>query len=198
MQETLVVAERPIASSMKPYALMFFLFSLAVGLFFFYTSAVVLPPSSSPSTSAAATIRGYDLHGDAAAAGDMAAAAASVRSVLCFGDSLTAGFHNGGHTFAPYGNVLAKKLPSLNIETVGYSGWTTRQMLDNADNPEGLDAVDRTWPGINLKFNERIYDLVIVMAGTNDIGLGRDSKARIKSYFVSYGRIIGIIFMSVV
>lgn len=60
--------------------------------------------------------------------------------------------------------------------SVGFSGWTTKQMCENAELPRGRDAVGKTWPGLALLLAEARYDLVVLMAGTNDLGHGYDEE----------------------
>jgi len=82
--------------------------------------------------------------------------------VLCVGDSLTAGFHDGGRGEHPYGATLGR-LASLDTVTLGRSGWTARRMLQacsESGSPDSVtSAIDRDGP----------FALVMLMAGTNDL-----------------------------
>ncbi len=75
--------------------------------------------------------------------------------ILCYGDSLTAGYHEKGATFDPYGRSLADLLDA-EVVIIGKSGWTAAQLADER-------------PGIDSVLDE--YDAVIIMAGTNDLGM---------------------------
>ena len=80
--------------------------------------------------------------------------------ILAFGDSLTEGWCHSGTKFHPYTRKLQSLIQSLSksvdIVNKGVSGETTEQMSDrlplvlNKDGP---------------------FDLVIILGGTNDIGL---------------------------
>ena len=93
------------------------------------------------------------------------------KRILCYGDSLTAGFCCGGFKFTPYAKFLKEQLESMNkeyeyqIDFYGFSGWTTKQLLDNAHNPHLKDFVGKTGPGIALALKEKHYNLVLLMAG---------------------------------
>ena len=69
--------------------------------------------------------------------------ASSIKRILCYGDSLTAGFWAGGQKFEPYAKTLKKELESLGIiveiDHHGFSGWTTQQLLDGSDSNELTD-----------------------------------------------------------
>ena len=87
--------------------------------------------------------------------------------ILCFGDSLTAGYHSYGWEHSPYSAHLQKPLeavlPSttITIDTAGQSGDQVQggylRRIQNACQ----NAVDDP------------YDWIIVMGGTNDLGWGR-------------------------
>ena len=93
------------------------------------------------------------------------------KRILCYGDSLTAGFCCGGYKFAPYATFLKDKLESMNqnlnieIDSYGFSGWTTGQLLENTYNSQLKDFVGNTGPGIAVVLKEKRYNLVILMAG---------------------------------
>ena len=96
----------------------------------------------------------------------------TTKRILCYGDSLTAGFCNGGYKFTPYANFLKDKLQALDgesyveVDYYGFSGWTTKQLLDNAHKDNLRDFVGKTGPGLVLALQKMKYDLVILMAGT--------------------------------
>ena len=80
--------------------------------------------------------------------------------ILCFGDSLTAGYYNHGKMFYPYGRRLnqlinfSSRLPAV-VESQGVVGeMTHKQMV--ARLPQVLG-------------NSSIFDWVIILGGTNDI-----------------------------
>ena len=81
-------------------------------------------------------------------------------NVLCFGDSLTAGYHNHGKAFSPYGNHLRQLLTyssniPVNLKIKGIVGeMTHKQMVSRL--PEVLG-------------NNTSFDWVIILGGTNDI-----------------------------
>jgi lysophospholipase L1-like esterase len=98
-------------------------------------------------------------------------AGSEIKHVLCYGDSLTAGYCCFGTEFHPYGETLAKHL-NLQVTSVGMSGWTTGQMVDGADEKDSEDCVGNTGDGLLVLMRKTSYDLVILMAGTNDLGTG--------------------------
>ena len=97
--------------------------------------------------------------------------------ILCYGDSLTAGFCLRGFKFIPYATTLQAKLSSLGLNNIsidhfGLSGWTTQQLLKNKDKDNLTDFAGNTAPGLSKAFQRQSYDLLILMAGTNDLGYG--------------------------
>ena len=64
----------------------------------------------------------------------------SIKRILCYGDSLTAGFWAGGQKFEPYAFTLSNSLKSLGlnveIDHHGFSGWTTQQLLSGCEENE--------------------------------------------------------------
>ena len=93
--------------------------------------------------------------------------------ILAFGDSLTAGFYEGGLSWAPYGNLLSDLL-NVDVEHVGLSGWTIREMIDSADSDQCVDVCGRKWHGLRHKLRNADpncrFTHVIILAGTNDLG----------------------------
>ncbi|CAJ1954477.1 unnamed protein product [Cylindrotheca closterium] len=96
--------------------------------------------------------------------------------ILCFGDSLTAGTTQMFqlHPYAPHlqkALTESTKLQSLDIEVMhlGFPGWTSEDLLKDADGPKGL----RTTISRN---QEPPISLVILLAGTNDLGSSKSSS----------------------
>ena len=85
------------------------------------------------------------------------------KSILCYGDSLTAGYCEGGFAFAPYAPALERALGgSVRVDHVGHSGMTATEMLRYADAPDaGLRAI--------LDAANGRYAAVVLLAGTNDL-----------------------------
>jgi lysophospholipase L1-like esterase len=107
-----------------------------------------------------------------AAASTTAAKVASpqmLHRILAYGDSLTAG--TSGPNLFPYAQYLQSALSQQRGDHVvvrhrGLPGWTTQGMLDALDdNQRGLRAAIRAVSDPSLS-------LVILLAGTNDLGHG--------------------------
>lgn len=96
--------------------------------------------------------------------------------ILCYGDSLTAGFCHSGVHFEPYGRTLANELGVMGFQcevvVSGHSGKTAEEMVA-ALNTCLVDAVDLEGKGLARILDEdALPDLAIIMAGTNDLGKG--------------------------
>ena len=86
--------------------------------------------------------------------------------VLAYGDSLTAGFCDGGASFWPWAPVLQHLLGGgAVVDHIGLSGWTTSEMLHATGRDQSLrDKLE------GAALVGKPYTSVIIMAGTNDIG----------------------------
>lgn len=96
--------------------------------------------------------------------------------VFAFGDSLTAGTSgNELYPYAPYLESAIHAREALNRKEVivrhrGLPGWTAKEMLNNLDDGRaGLRAAIRNIQNPPL-------ELVIILAGTNDMGYGFSEK----------------------
>lgn len=58
------------------------------------------------------------------------------------------------------------------VKAVGMSGWTTAQMVNCANKRGNRDVVDHKADGLQLLLRNDQYDLLCLMAGTNDLGTG--------------------------
>eukprot|EP00931_Biecheleriopsis_adriatica_P104384 TRINITY_DN79067_c0_g1_i1.p1 TRINITY_DN79067_c0_g1~~TRINITY_DN79067_c0_g1_i1.p1 ORF type:complete len:336 (+),score=50.92 TRINITY_DN79067_c0_g1_i1:26-1009(+) len=104
--------------------------------------------------------------------------------LLCYGDSLTAGFCEQGRFFEPYGRNLAAALcaalgvPS-EVHVCGHSGHTAAQMVSNLDCYAVTDAGNQLGKGLRRCLDDaaRRPELVLIMAGTNDLGLHYQPRA---------------------
>jgi len=96
------------------------------------------------------------------------------RRLLVYGDSLTAGYYNGGTSFEPYGLQLAKALaPELDIEVqcCGLIGLGVEEMAKKLTDPQIEDVRHRMGQGISHILQEQgPFDLAI--SGTNDLAHG--------------------------
>jgi lysophospholipase L1-like esterase len=107
--------------------------------------------------------------------------AAPPPAILCLGDSLTAGFvRTAAHTteervtFHPYANAASAALgPAYTVVALGFSGWTSSDLLAAADarsHAPHTPASAPPLPGLALALKTRpLPALVIIMAGTNDV-----------------------------
>ena len=63
--------------------------------------------------------------------------AAKGRAVVCYGDSLTAGYASGGFVMAPYAPVLERALGGdVRVDHCGHPGMTAREMAAYANEPQ--------------------------------------------------------------
>ncbi|MCJ1285515.1 hypothetical protein MMC26_004855 [Xylographa opegraphella] len=90
--------------------------------------------------------------------------------ILCFGDSLTAGYSMYGMKFYPYADqlqrVLQEAFPATAIEILvdGMSGAQVREQYSGRLNRACRAATDEP------------YDWVVILGGTNDLGLGKQPE----------------------
>lgn len=101
--------------------------------------------------------------------------------VLCYGDSLTVGWYLQGKQYEPYGRALAESLGSVlacEVIVCGHSGHTAEQMVANADKLAVEDVGGLLAKGLRRCLNELVHrpDLVLIMAGTNDLGKYADPQ----------------------
>lgn len=91
--------------------------------------------------------------------------------ILCFGASITAGFHSFGLRFHPYASQLKARLQEsspqsrIDIDVDGLSG-------DRVVEGQYLSRIE---PRCNSSKNAR-YDWIIVQGGGNDLGWGKDPQ----------------------
>eukprot|EP00416_Gambierdiscus_australes_P042987 CAMPEP_0171118724 /NCGR_PEP_ID=MMETSP0766_2-20121228/95401_1 /TAXON_ID=439317 /ORGANISM="Gambierdiscus australes, Strain CAWD 149" /LENGTH=436 /DNA_ID=CAMNT_0011581329 /DNA_START=1 /DNA_END=1312 /DNA_ORIENTATION=- len=102
--------------------------------------------------------------------------------LLCYGDSLTAGFYAGGRAFEPYAQTLAEVLAAAGsateIRACGHSGHSAGEMVKNLESNHVQDVAMRHGKGLRrILADEPLPELVLIMAGTNDLGRQRTSKA---------------------
>ena len=96
----------------------------------------------------------------------------SNKTIITFGDSLTAGLHLYSITnfknwyHHPYSIQLQKLLGNVQLKTQGYSGWKTYELI-----PKLLDD-------LNIISN---FTVVIILAGTNDLVVGKSAISIIEN-----------------
>jgi hypothetical protein len=93
--------------------------------------------------------------------------------ILCYGDSLTAGYCANGSQYSPYGDTLQDALISVGIQAevyiCGISGHRADQMVAELDDPLCKDMTGHYGKGLaHILDHDGPFDLVILMAGTND------------------------------
>lgn len=87
------------------------------------------------------------------------------RAVLCYGDSLTAGYCDGGYAFSPYAPTLEASLENVRVDYCGHSGMTAGEMVSLADARDvGLRAILDSARSAGAP-----YERVVLLAGTNDL-----------------------------
>jgi len=99
--------------------------------------------------------------------------------VLCYGDSNTAGFCSKGKRFEPYARSLDKALRAAGVACevyhAGLSGLTAAELADKMDNSSILDICEHEYQGLRKMIGMHKPDVVIIMAGTNDICKGAEA-----------------------
>jgi lysophospholipase L1-like esterase len=111
--------------------------------------------------------------------------------VLCFGDSLTAGYVGAGQ-FVPYKTAAMSRVLNseaatvdVDVDAIGHSGWDTGQLLRRKDDDSCSDVFLSVAPGLSAALGGRgrlvdyatgrflpvraPYDVVIILAGANDL-----------------------------
>ena len=84
---------------------------------------------------------------------------ATIARVLCYGDSLTAGYtaltkYTG--EYAPWATHLGDAL-GVAVDHVGMCGWTAEQMVDGLDGEANVDICDVAHRGLRLLLQEGSY-----------------------------------------
>lgn len=108
------------------------------------------------------------------------------RHILCYGDNLTFGFCSNGTQCKPYAASLSDALEQADIRCKvsvgGLSGHTARQMVTAIDSSNVKDKRGRLiGRGLGRILDEDgPFDLVIIMAGTNDLMLLSRSEDIVK------------------
>lgn len=102
--------------------------------------------------------------------------------ILCYGDSLTYGM-NPVDRVHPYGPALQARLAErgarADVVADGHSGWTTAEMLRDADKPQ-VKSFGGDGPGIRAALEGRgfpeggapfrPFEAAVLLSGTNDLG----------------------------
>jgi len=101
--------------------------------------------------------------------------------ILCYGDSNTIGFNNGGMSYNPYGNSLAEALNKggarCEIGICGLNARTAEELAGEMDDFFLSDGQGNTGKGLTRIIEEDgPIDLVILLLGTNDLGKGTDPQ----------------------
>lgn len=113
------------------------------------------------------------------------------KRVFCFGDSLTAGTTRPSHQLYPYGRYLEEALRSdfdteISVRWKGFPGWTSSSLLQDAGFADFLDREKQDRNQLSEKPNQieeelPPFDLVIVLAGTNDLAHDYSSDEIVES-----------------
>jgi lysophospholipase L1-like esterase len=100
----------------------------------------------------------------------------SSKRVLAFGDSLTAGFHNDGNSYAPWGPRLAG-LIGCRVDVNGGSGKTAVDLARDVGKANAMDVCMQHYDGLAVLIDSTHveYDCVIIMVGTNDLAMSHDT-----------------------
>ncbi|KAJ3089497.1 hypothetical protein HK102_006260 [Quaeritorhiza haematococci] len=114
------------------------------------------------------------------------ATAAKTLRILCFGDSLTSGWTNGGAASHPYSKTFQTRLAadsrfisaynSVQITTRGIPGeWVINRSRGSQTTVPGM--VNRLSKTLELaKLQGEPFDVVFILGGTNDLDGGADPK----------------------
>jgi hypothetical protein len=103
--------------------------------------------------------------------------------ILCYGENLAPGRFDeaSGSAWKPYGATLSQCLSSLGLKCkvsdCGLPDYTVRQMIAMLDDPQVRDSGGRPKGLVPLVQECGPYDLVIIMAGANDLRDGENAEA---------------------
>mmetsp|Transcript_52348 Transcript_52348/g.113444 ORF Transcript_52348/g.113444 Transcript_52348/m.113444 type:complete len:231 (+) Transcript_52348:26-718(+) len=98
------------------------------------------------------------------------------KTILCFGDSLTAGYRSGGRPDTPYSDRLACRLEQScpdgppEVVNAGISGETTAGMLKR------LPRLLRKDSEGDKRLLDTLPDVVLILGGTNDLARGQSPE----------------------
>merc|ERR1719454_602015 len=114
--------------------------------------------------------------GDVAVWGPVRSQNVRVPRILCYGDSNTVGFFNEGRSFQSYGQSLAAELLEAGVPcevaVCGLCSLTTLDMLNERSSQSVRTPIGPSGRGLLRMLEEDgSIDLVIIMSGTNDIGM---------------------------
>lgn len=100
--------------------------------------------------------------------------------LLCYGDSNTAGYCDGGHDFQPYADFLVQALAASGMpcaaRACGVSGRSAKEMQEGLHQAVLPDKMGNSGRGLarllaeEEEENGQVPDLAIIMTGTNDLG----------------------------
>jgi len=97
------------------------------------------------------------------------------RRVVCYGDSNTVGFYNNGRGYQPYGQTLATELVAAGVPcevaVCGLCSFTTKDLLVEQNSDFIKTRAGLSGRGLARILDEESADLVIIMTGTNDLGM---------------------------
>eukprot|EP00405_Crypthecodinium_cohnii_P009874 CAMPEP_0206427142 /NCGR_PEP_ID=MMETSP0324_2-20121206/4844_1 /ASSEMBLY_ACC=CAM_ASM_000836 /TAXON_ID=2866 /ORGANISM="Crypthecodinium cohnii, Strain Seligo" /LENGTH=400 /DNA_ID=CAMNT_0053892325 /DNA_START=192 /DNA_END=1394 /DNA_ORIENTATION=- len=107
--------------------------------------------------------------------------------ILCYGDSLTVGFCSGGRVLEPYGRAMSEQLIAagleVDIEVCGLSGRTAQEMVTSMQGSL-IDVIGLQGKGLARALAEDgPYDLVVIMAGTNDMAFGSGGDSLLSNLY---------------
>ncbi|ROT37337.1 GDSL-like Lipase/Acylhydrolase [Sodiomyces alkalinus F11] len=93
--------------------------------------------------------------------------------ILCFGDSLTAGYSHHGAVYHPYAEVLDEKLKAAFPNT-------DITILENGM-PGDIVSTEAFIQRLESELDRPTFDWVIILGGTNDIGYGIEPETILSS-----------------
>eukprot|EP00039_Didymoeca_costata_P011080 m.152398 g.152398 ORF g.152398 m.152398 type:complete len:213 (+) comp15054_c1_seq5:119-757(+) len=102
------------------------------------------------------------------------------KTVLCFGDSLTAGYCDMGTKFVPYGDFLKEDL-GCNVIVNGASGKCASDLLEQVNETNLCDVTMGAYDGLNFLLEQNNFDVAVILLGTNDLGYDEMPKAILNS-----------------
>eukprot|EP01084_Bolivina_argentea_P115892 206011_1 len=86
-------------------------------------------------------------------------------NILCFGASLTSGYYENGLAYEPYANTLEQLIMQR------YSSIITKQISVTESGVDGEFLVVTMKDRLQKLLNEKQFDMVIMLGGSNDLGM---------------------------